>query len=98
MAQRVASGRPVRGSLLLRAMAYLALGQWWLQWWPRFVQPEEAWAGPVRAGHFVGDLRQRGVAPALVLEAVLEHQDGVGLAAPGAHQLGARLEAEHGMG
>jgi hypothetical protein len=52
----------------------------------------------MRAGHFIRDLGQRGVALALVLEAVLEHEDGVGLAAPGAHQLGAWLEAEHGMG
>src|SRR5476651_762384 len=94
MAQRVASGWPVRWTMLLRAIARLAARRGR----PRFDQTEEAWAGPVRARHFVGDLGEGCIALALVFEAVFEHQDDARFAAPRAHQFGAWLEPGHGVG
>ena len=47
-------------------------------------------------GHNAGDLGQGCVVLALMLETVRQHQDGVGLTTPGAHELGPWFEANHG--
>src|SRR6266550_1184044 len=59
---------------------------------PRLRDAEEARAGPVRAGDPGGDLGQRGIALATVVEALFEHDDGMRFASPFAHQPSAGFE------
>src|SRR5262249_55711940 len=49
---------------------------------------EEARAGPMRAGDRPGDLRERAIALRAILEARIQNQYAMGLAAPLAHQFG----------
>src|SRR6478672_3838333 len=92
MAQRVLAVRTGFGFGLLRAIARLSTGGWPL----RCRQPEETRTGPMCPGHNAGDLGQGCVVLALMLETVRQHQDGVGLTTPGAHELGPWFEANHG--
>src|ERR1700710_2953448 len=92
MAQRVKSGWPVRCARSLRAMARLTIASCL----PRFGQAEETRSGPMSTRHLIGDLGQRRVALALVLEAVFQHENGVDFVAPCADQLCAGLDAKNG--
>jgi hypothetical protein len=57
---------------------------------------EEARAGPMRAGDPGGDFAERGIALAIVVEAVFEHDDGVHMPSPFAHEPSARFTAPTG--
>src|SRR5439155_9949396 len=64
---------------------------------PRLRDAEEARAGPVRTGDLGSDLAERGVAIAIVVEAVFEHDNGMRLAGPFAHQPSAGFEHDAGI-
>src|SRR5438067_9960174 len=64
---------------------------------PRLRDAEEARAGPMRTGDPGGDLAERGVAVAIVVEAVFEHDHGMRLAGPFAHQPSAGFEHDAGI-
>src|SRR5712672_499528 len=64
---------------------------------PRLRDAEEAGAGPVRAGDAGGDLAERGIAIAIVVEAVFEHDNGMRFAGPFAHQPSAGFEHDAGI-
>ena len=49
-------------------------------------------------GDLSGDLRKRRITHAGIFESIFRHRDCVGVAMPFAHQPGARLQAEAGIG
>jgi hypothetical protein len=51
----------------------------------------------MRAGDLGRDLRQRGIAPAVVLEPVLDNDDGMGLSGPFAYQPRAGFKCDAGV-
>src|SRR5437763_1168991 len=59
---------------------------------PRLRDTEKAGTGPMRAGDPGGDLAERGVAVAIVVEAVFKHDHGMRFAGPFAHQPSAGFE------
>jgi hypothetical protein len=59
----------------------------------RRVKPEEARAGPVRAGNCPGDRSERGIGLTAIVEPGLEHDDLMDFAMPCARQPGARFDA-----
>ena len=52
----------------------------------------------MRAGDLFGNLGERRIAHAGILKPIFSHRDGVGAALPFAHQPGAGLQAETGIG
>src|SRR5262245_31349985 len=86
MAQRIVGAAP-RGWPPLDLLMISATG--WSERLGPASETEEAWAGPMRAGDRPGDLRERAVALPAILEARIQNQHAMGLAAPLAHQLGA---------
>jgi hypothetical protein len=60
-------------------------------------EPEEAWPGPSDAGDRARDPGERAEARAAILEALVQNQHAVGLAAPGSHQSGAWLQRAVGV-
>src|SRR5262252_8239645 len=85
MAQRRVVPRGWAFGLAGLRIGMLSVPARWLRW---SGQAEEARAGPGCTGDDFGDVRERAVALPLMLEAVLQHPDGVGPAAPGPDQGG----------
>src|SRR5215831_11877992 len=83
MAQRIVGAAP-RGWPPLDLLMISATG--WSERLGPASETEEAWAGPMRAGDRPGDLRERTVALPAILEALVQNQHAMGLAAPLAHQ------------
>src|SRR5262249_4194118 len=83
MAQRIVGAAP-RGSPPLDLLMISASGR--REQRGRASKTEEARAGPVRAGDRPGDLRERAIVLPAILEALIQNQPAMGLAAPLAHQ------------
>src|SRR5258707_9397794 len=86
MAQRVTARRGAAGLATLRLRVGSSLG----------AQAEETRAGPMGTSDRAGNGGERAVAPVLIEEAVLQHDDAVGLAAPLTQQSGSRLQRRGG--
>src|ERR1700738_2937757 len=70
---------------------------WRLGWVRLFAQAKEPGARPMYPGDPLGNHGQRAIAPALVFEPVLAHEDGMGVSAPLPHQGRAGLQHSAGI-
>src|SRR5258708_32554842 len=77
---------------------------WFIHWRPRRLgctrplgQAKEPRARPMCPGDLLGDHGQRPIAPAVVFEPVLAHEDGMGVSAPLPHQRRACLQYDFGI-
>src|SRR5207253_7214391 len=68
-----------------------------LGWTRPLAETKEPWARPMCPGDLLGNHSQRPIAPALIFEPVLAHEDGMGAPAPLPHQRRAGLQYPSGI-